>query len=348
VRRRDLFGLSAGAIAGLAFAPPLAEARPFTDSSDRRIDVPDEVRRVFPAGPPASVTLYMSAPEKMVGWTRALSPEARPFLPTRYADLPELGRLTGRGNTINLENVVRLMPDLVLDVGDTSATYVSLADRVQEQTHIPAVLIGGRLADTAATLRRVGALLGVSERTETLARYAEGVLAKVQSRTATIPLEKRPSVYVARGPRGLETAVAGSIGSEVVDLVGARNVAGKETAPRAIVDVSPEQILVWQPDVILTIDRRFHATIRTDPVWREVKAVQAGNIHFVPDLPFSWLDNPPAPNRLIGLLWLGNLLYPASFPQDIRAEARRFYALFYQQEPSDAQLDGLLAEPPPA
>jgi iron complex transport system substrate-binding protein len=346
VRRRDLFGLSAGAIARLAFAPSSAEAKSFTDSADRRIDVPDEVRRVFPAGPPASVTVFIVAPEKMLGWTRMPSAEAQAFLPGRYASLLELGRLTGRGNTVNLENVVRLTPDLVLDVGDTGPTYVSLADRVQEQTHIPAVLIGGRLAETATTLRSVGAVLGVPERAETLARYAEGVLAEVQIQVAKIPVANRPSLYVARGPRGLETAVAGSIGSEVVDLVGARNVAGKETAPRTIAEVSPEQILAWQPDVILTVDRRFHAAIRTDPVWREVNAVQAGKIHFVPDLPFSWFDNPPAPNRLIGLLWLGKLLYPASFPQDIRAEARRFYALFYQQEPSDAQLDELLAEPP--
>ena len=122
MRRRDLFGLGAGAIAGRAFAPSRVAARPFTDSAERRIDIPDEVRRVFPAGPPASVTLYMVAPEKMLGWTRAPSPEARPFLAARYADLPELGRLTGRGKTVNLENVVRLTPDLVLDVGDTSAT----------------------------------------------------------------------------------------------------------------------------------------------------------------------------------------------------------------------------------
>ena len=346
MRRRDFFGFSAGAVAGLACGPTPAQARSFTDSAERRIDIPDEVRRVFPAGPPASLTLYIAAAEKMLGWTRAPSPEAQAFLPARYAELPELGRLTGRGNTVNLENVVRLMPDLMLDVGDTSPTYVSLAERVQEQTHIPAVLIGGHLAETADTLRNVGSVLGVSQRAETLVRYAEGVLDDIRKATAKLPPASRPSVYVARGPRGLETAVAGSIGSEVVDLVGARNVAGKETAPRTIVDVSPEQILAWQPDVILTVDRRFHATIRTDPVWREVKAVQTGNIHFVPDLPFSWLDNPPAPNRLIGLLWLGKVLYPAAFPQDIRAEARRFYALFYQQEPSDAQLDGLLAEPP--
>ena len=346
MRRRDLFGLSAGAVAGLAFAPQFAQARPFTDSGGRRVEIPDEVRRVFPAGPPASVTLFTLAPEKMLGWTRAPSPESRAYLPTRYAELPEIGRLTGRGNTVNLENVVRLMPDLVLDVGNTTATYVSLADQVQEQTHIPAVLISGRLAGTAATLRTIGGLIGVSERAETLARYAEAVLGGVQDAVAKIPPPERPSIYIARGPRGLETAVAGSIGSEVVDLIGARNVVGKDTGPRTIVDVSPEQILAWQPDVILTVDRRFYAAVRSDPVWREVKAVQAGHIHFVPDLPFSWLDDPPAPNRLIGLLWLGKLLYPASFPQDIRAEARRFYALFYQQEPSDAQLDGLLADPP--
>jgi iron complex transport system substrate-binding protein len=163
------------------------------------------------------------------------------------------------------------------------------------------------------------------------------------------PRSRRQSVQasiVARGPRGLETAVAGSIGSEVVDLVGARNVVDNDTGPRAIADVSPEQILAWQPDVILTVDRRFYAAVHSDPVWREVRAVQAGHIRFVPDLPFSWFDNPPAANRLIGLLWLGKLLYPASFPQDIRTEARRFYALFYQQEPSNAQLEGLLANPP--
>jgi iron complex transport system substrate-binding protein len=346
VRRRDLFRLSIGAIAGLTFAPQFAAAKPFTDTAGRRADVPDAIRRVFPAGPPASVTVFVVAPEKMLGWTRAPGPEARPFLPSPYAELPEIGRVTGRGNTVNLENVVRLAPDLLLDVGNTTATYVSLADQVQEQTHIPAVLIGGRLAETAATLRMIGSLLGVPERAEALARYAETVVGAVQEAVARIPSAKRPNVYVARGPRGLETAVAGSISSEVVDLVGARNVVGKDTGPRAIVDISPEQILAWQPDVILTVDRRFYAAARTDPVWREVKAVQAGQIHFVPDMPFSWLDNPPAANRLIGLLWLGKLLYPAAFPQDIRAEARRFYALFYQQEPSDAQLDELFANPP--
>lgn len=264
MKRRDFLGLGAGAMAGLAFASPFAAAKPFTDSGGRKISVPDEVHRVFPAGPPASVTLFTLAPEKMLGWSRAPSPEARSFLPARYGDLPEIGRLTGRGNTVNLENVVRLAPDLVLDVGSTTANYVSLADQVQEQTHIPSVLIGGRLAETPRTLRTIGDLLGVSSRAEALAGYAEAVLGRVQEAITQIPSEERPSIYVARGPTGLETAVACSIASEVVDLLGARNVVGKDSASRTIVEVSPEQLLAWQPDVILTIDRRFHTAIRTD------------------------------------------------------------------------------------
>lgn len=346
MRRRDLFGYNAGAMATLAFASRLAEAKQFTDSGGRQVELPDKVERVLPAGPPASVTLFTIAPEKMLGWTRAPSPQARAFLPARYAELPEIGRLTGRGNTVNLENVVRLKPDLVLDVGDTTATYVSLADQVQQQTHIPYVLIGGRLPDSATTLRTIGSLLRVDKRADTLARYAEAILTQTRQRVGKIAPGDRPSIYVARGPRGLETAVAGSIGSEVVDLIAARNVVGAGTAPRTIVEVSPEQILAWQPDVILAVDRRLYATIGTDPVWRELKAVKAKRVHFVPDLPFSWLDDPPAPSRLIGLLWLGKLLYPSAFPEDIRAEAHRFYALFYQQEPTNAQLDGLLANPP--
>ena len=347
MRRRALFGLGAGAVAAALTWPSWrAAAATFTNSAGRHVDIPKPVHRVFPAGPPASVTLFTVAPEKMLGWTRAPSTAAQAFLPKRYAELPEIGRLTGHGNTISLENVIKLAPDLVLDVGDTTGTYVSLADRVQAQTHIPDVLIAGHLVQTPQTLRTLGALLDVRSRAETLAVYAEQTLNEAQKQIAKIPAADRPSIYVARGPHGLESAASGSIGSEVVDLIGAHNVVGKEAGPRAMVDVSPEQVLAWQPDVILTLDRRFHAAVHTDPVWQQLKAVRAGHVHFVPDLPFSWLDEPPAPNRLIGVLWLGKLLYPASFPQDIRSEARRFYTLFYQQKPSTAQLDALLANTP--
>ena len=67
-------------------------------------------------------------------------PYERAFIPARYADLPTLGRLTGRGNTTNVEAVLAARPDLVLDYGALTEAYRSLADCVQQQTGIPYLL----------------------------------------------------------------------------------------------------------------------------------------------------------------------------------------------------------------
>jgi iron complex transport system substrate-binding protein len=104
-----------------------------------------------------------------------------------------------------------------------------------------------------------------------------------------------------------------------------------------------EQLLAWKPDYIIAIDPKFYAELPDNPDWQQVAAVQAKHVYLAPALPFGWADEPPAANRLIGLRWLAKLLYPSLFPEDIRAETRRFYALFYKREPSDAQLDQLLA-----
>ncbi len=336
--------LVAGALALLLpAAPPAAAGDVFVDSAGRRVAVPARVERVFPAGPPAATIVYMLAPDTLLGWPRAIGPEERPFLPERYADLPALGRLTGRGGTVNLETVVALRPDLILDVGGTGATFVSLADRVQEQTRVPYALVDGRLAETARALRTVGALLGVPDRAERLARYAEETLEEVRRRIAAVPRERQLRVYMARGPRGLQTGLGGSINVEALDVLGVRNVAAEALGDGGLVTVSMERILAWQPDVIVTIDPAFHRSVWTDPLWQGVKAVRDGRVHLAPLFPFTWIDFPPSANRLLGLRWLGKMLYPELFPEDLREEARRFHALFYHREPDDRQLDALLA-----
>ena len=76
-----------------------AERRSVTDSAGRRVEVPGRMDRVYAAGGPASIFLYTLAPDRMLGWTRPLSPEERPFVPARYADLPTFGRRRGIGQS---------------------------------------------------------------------------------------------------------------------------------------------------------------------------------------------------------------------------------------------------------
>ncbi|HEV7878345.1 hypothetical protein [Bradyrhizobium sp.] len=202
-RRTLIAGLSAALI-----APRRACAQTEKDAAGRSVPVPARVARVFPAGPPAAILLYTVAPELLIGWPRANRSEECVYMLPEICTRPEVGRITGRGNTANLETVLALKPDLILDVGSTSATFVSLADRVQQQTGIPYALLDGRFAGIAGAYRTLGALIGRPGDAEKLARTTEDTLKTITGRIEPVAANERPKVYYARGPRGLRPGSA--------------------------------------------------------------------------------------------------------------------------------------------
>lgn len=298
--------------------------------------------RVFAAGPPAAVLMACLAPERLLGWPWALSDAAKAWLPPVLRDKPVLGRLAGRGSTVSLEALLALKPDLIVDAGSVDGSYVSTAQRVAEQTGLPYVLVDGRLADSAAQLRELGSLLGVPARGQALAAYAEEALAALDRST---PAARRPSVYLARGADGLETATAGAINAELIEAAGGRNVA--DTGRAGVARVSMEQLLGWAPNWVLTQDRNFHRLAQADPVWRTLPALREGRLLLAPDVPFGWLDGPPGINRLVGVQWLATLLRRGhTAPREAMAQAlddvQRFYRLFYGQAPAREVVQGWL------
>ena len=298
---------------------------------------------MFAACAPASVLVLALAPDKMIGWTRAPRSDERAFLPDDVAKLPELGRLTGRGNTANVEVVMQARPDVIVDVGSTSNTYISLAERIQAQSGIPYLLFDGTLADTPRLLREVGRAIGVPERGEMLARDAESQLRTVSERIARVPDAERPRVYFARGPNGLTTAPRGSLQAEALALAGGINVIVSPEAFRGnLMNVSLEDVLAARPDVIISSDRAFAAAVHDMPGWRGVPAVRNDRVHVVPDVPFGWFDAPPSLNRLLGVQWLARLLHPTLFPEPLAPVVKAFHARYYHRTPTYAQVAALM------
>src|SRR5271155_6071071 len=99
--------LLAGLAATLA-APRYGFAAGVVDATGRKITVPDRVLRVYPAGPPAAVELYTLAPDLLVGWVEPIGQDAREFLLPEIAARPQVPRLTGRGDNINLDALTSL------------------------------------------------------------------------------------------------------------------------------------------------------------------------------------------------------------------------------------------------
>jgi iron complex transport system substrate-binding protein len=337
--RIDRRTFAGGLVATLA-APLQGFAASIMDATGRTVSGPDKVTRVYPAGPPAAVELYTLAPDLLIGWLEPLSPEAREFLLPEIAARPQIPRLTGHGN-VNLEALKSAKPDVIVDIGTVTADFKSLAEKVQQDSGIPYVLLDGHLDRVGATYRALGHLLGRADDAEKLAISAENTIAIVTQRSAAVPSDARPRVYYARDKSGLQTGFGGSMISEPIEFVGARNVAADLRGSHGVATV--EQVRAWDPEIIIAGDADFAASIRNDPAWASIAAVKNGRVHLAPRLPFGWVDYPPAVNRLIGLWWLGKIFYPDRFPEDIKTLARDFYTAFYHVTPTAAQLERVFA-----
>lgn len=328
-------------VLALAAAPLLAHARPITDSAGRLVEVPDRIDRVFAAGPPASVLLYVLAPEKMTGWPSPPTSEERHFIAPAFRDLPGFARLDGRG-AAEVQAVVKAKADLIVDFGSVSDAPVALANTVQRQSRLPYILVDGRFERTAAALRLTGEILGVERRADELARYVEATFGAIDAVLKITPAEMRPKVYLARGPDGLETGAVGSDYTEIIERAGGHNViaaAGRSGLVRA----SIEQVVAADPEIIVTWDRNFFEQVGKDRLWAGIRAVREKRVYLAPTVPFGWIDRPLSLNRVIGLKWLACLFYPDKLQDDLRATTRDFYRLFYHVALSDAELDGLIA-----
>ena len=292
----------------------------------------------MPAGQPAAVLLYTLAPEKMIGWPHSPNPAAKSLLGPSFADLPELGPLV-RDGKVQSEQIKAAQPDVILDYGSTSARYADRAKMMQEATGMPVLLLDGKLERTPEIYRFLGAILGTGERAADLAGAAERLLAITRERAPARREAEPIRVYYARSADGLTTATSASSLGDVLRFLDLVNVADG-AQPGELSHVTRDQVYAWNPDIVVTNNPAFWKA-RKEPDWAALPAVAQGRVYLAPALPFGWIDEPPSVNRLLGLLWTGHTLYPAVYPEDLRAEARDFYRRFYRIELDDAQFEAL-------
>jgi iron complex transport system substrate-binding protein len=333
------------ALAVLLAAGP---ARPgdFTDAAGRRVVLPAEIGRILPAEPNAEALVFVLAPEKLVGLS---SLPGRNALFPHAARLPVLGWRARSIPTTMADTVRQLRPDLIIDAGAVTPDRAAFADQVSKETGIPYILVDDSFARMPTLLRSAGALLGNNDRSIDLALFAEHAIAGLRGRLLIRPEHERPHVYYGLGPDGLTTALPGSAAGEALDEAGAINVAG--ALGRGIeAPVSREQLLTWDPEIIIAEERSFYAALQKSPAWRRLSAVRKKRVYLEPDNPFGWIEHPSGVNRLIGLYWLSSLFYPDATQEDLRATTCDFYDKFYELKLTNAQLEAMVrpaGAPPP-
>ena len=318
------------------------------DDAGRSVGVPAGVDAVLGTDPVGTTVLYTLAPDRLAGWNYTLTEAEKAFIPDEYEQLPDLGGWYGKSMTGSVEEILRHDIDVLVMMIGVDDAAIAQAERIEEATGIPVVILDSGLTELEHAYEVLGRALGEEERAAALGAYCREAVDAVAGRAAEIPEAERTTVYYAEGLEGLETDPEGSLHTEVLSLAGGRNVADVQTAPggsRAA--VSLEQVLAWDPELVLVgsnpgADADSYATIRTTKRWGALGAVERGEVYEAPHGPFDWFDRPYSVNRVIGLQWLANLLYPEVFTYDIRERTRQFYELFYHVDVTDEQLDWLL------
>ena len=276
------------------------------------------------------------------------------------AETREITDMAGRKVTVptaeNIESVFSAGPVaaiflymVVPDSGKINDAMVSDCDALSESLGIPVVAVDNELNNSAEAFRFMGELLGVEDHAEELAQYAEQVFTDINV-LSDIPEEKKVSVYFGNGEDSLETAPRGSQHAQILDAINAVNVADLELGDGSRVQISAEQLLAWDPDVIVVngepkADKSGSSAaedILSNPDYASLKAVQDQKVYGTPNAPFSWVDRPAGPNRLIGMRWFSALIYPEYIKCDINEEIHKFFDLFYHVDLSDEQLENVL------
>ena len=315
------------------------ETRVVTDSAGRQVEIPAQIQRVAPSGSTAQMILMPIAYDLLAGLSSSPSTAQMPYFPEEVRCLPTFGQFYGSKANLNMESLIDARPQIIIDLGDKKDSIADDMDRIQKQTGIPTVFIEANLDDMAAAYRTLGDILNRSDMAESLAQFIEKTVSMARENSAKIPENQRLSVLFGTGSTGLACNAAGSVQADVIDLVGAVNaIIPQEVSNRGGgTTVSLEEVYAVEPDVILLSTGGPYDTLAQGE-WAE-----SGKYYEIPGLPYDWMSSPPSVNRVLGIWWLGNLLYPELYDYDMVQVAREYYGLFWHYDLTEEEARQMLS-----
>ncbi len=238
----------------------------------------------------------------------------------------------------NVEEIVVKAPDLVLANPRKHGNIVDIL----EELGIPSIhFVPEGLAELKEAMRITGAALGpeTAARAEKFVAFAERIVGEVESLVEAIPEDQRVRVYFC-GRNPLLVASGDMFQSMMVEIAGGISVTRDLRGFWNVVNL--EQVLVWQPDVIIisTLGGLEPEEIMNDPDWSAIPAVRNGRVYKMPGLAAPW--DVPVPDSILGIIWLAETLYPEAVDLDLEGEIRAFYEKFYELQLTDEEVAQLL------
>lgn len=319
--------------------------RTITDQLGREVTLPDHVTRVVVLQHQTlNLLVQLNAAEDIVGvmssWKKQLGPQFARFMPG-IEKLPTPGDLT----QVNIESLLALHPQVVFvanyapqamiqQIQNAGIPVVAISlrqDAAGEKNKMNPTMVNEEQAYNEGLkqgIRLIGSVVDRKTQAETLIDYTFNARAKANASVADIPESQRVRVYMANPD--LNTYGSGKYTGLMMKHAGALNVAAASV--KGARQVSLEQVLQWNPQVIFVQDRYPNVVkqIQNDPQWQGIDAVKNHRVWLMPEYAKAW--GYPMPEALaIGELWMAKKLYPSRYNNvDVDAQAQDYYQRFYR------------------
>ena len=319
-----------------------------TDMIGRAIEIPNSLNKVVATSPPMTTVVYMIAPEKLTALNFEWTDDEKVYVPSQYQGLPNIGGWYGTQDG-SYEEFIASEPDIVIESidegGDGDLSTVN--ERQSKFGKIPVVAVNDTTSveKVDSSISFIGEVIGAQDNAKKLTDLNDKYLDEVHKKSSQISDKK--NVYYAEGNDGLKTNPSGSVHGQLIDLVGGNNVANSLSQGNTTsgVQVSIEQVISWNPDVIITTDADFYAKVYNDSNWQSINAVKNHEVYLSPQSPFKWFDRPVGANMIIGVPWTAKVIYPDQYKDiDMVGATKEFYSNFYHYDLSDDQAKQILLD----
>jgi iron complex transport system substrate-binding protein len=280
----------------------------------------------------------------LVGVSNAYAEDAQLYLPASILEKTEIGQLYGGKGEMDLEALLAAAPDVVIDIGEAKKTTAEDLTALTEQTGIPFIHIDATVATAPEAYRTLGKLLSREEKAEELAVWCENTYANISAMMEKVDDNNaRKTLLYCLGDKGVNVIAEGSFHAETINMMSHNLAVVEEVITTGLGnEVDLEQILLWDPDVIIFAPDSCYAEIAGTAQWQSVGAVARGDFYKTPTGPYGWLSSPPGVQRYLGMLWLGELLYPEYTEYDLQEEVTAYYKLFYDCDLTDEMYQDLM------
>ncbi|MDR3366297.1 MAG: ABC transporter substrate-binding protein [Prevotellaceae bacterium] len=315
-------------LACLAFLLPFAQEN---GAQGRKVNVngkeaivPTSIERIADAWPAHNMVLYMlgygdkivatSVSKRMCPWFYKINPAMHRAVTT----------FAPSGDS-SMEELVKAKPDIVF----LTRVHAN-ADFIRSMGYPVVELSFSDFEGMQQCVLATGDVLGKEARikAEKYVGYLKSTIRKIQQSLFGIAAEEKPKVLHITSLSPITVSGRGIIMDEWIKLCGGVNAAAEVEMSKP---VSSEQVLLWNPDVIIYANASTSITeqdVLLSSTLKSTKAGKTGKIYINPKGLFSW--DRYSIEEALQIQWAAQKFFPDRFQNvDIVAETIRFYREFF-------------------